>query len=131
MDYLKIYRKGDTMTKVSEKDKKNESKIEMKKEIKKGKKSVGKKKTNNDVNIKTYEKYTCFVVGLIIVLLFFSVLKNAIFIPALLITIGLEFFCIAYYYLEDKNKQNLVYGLFIFGVGLVIAAIIYTIFNTI
>ena len=65
------------------------------------------------------------------VLLLFSVIKNPIFIPAFLITISLELFCIAYYYLEDKNKQNLVYGLFIFGVGLVIAAIIYTIFNTI
>jgi len=96
---------------------------------KKGKKSINKKE--NEVNIKTYEKYTCFVVGIIIVLLFFSVLKDAIFIPAFLITIGLELFCIAYYYLDDKNKQDLVYGLFILGVGLVIAAIIYTIFNTI
>lgn len=109
-----------------------EKKRNLNKELsKKGKKSVDKKKKNNEVNIKTYEKYTCFVVGIIIVLLFFSVLKNAIFIPALLITIGLELFCIAYYYLDDKNKKDLVYGLFIFGVGLVIAAIIYTIFNTI
>lgn len=112
--------------------KSGEKKRDLNKELKKkGRKSINKKNNDKEVNIKIYEKYTCFVVGIIVVLLFFSVLKNAIFIPALLITIGLELFCIAYYYLDDKNKKDLVYGLFILGVGLVIAAIIYTIFNTI
>lgn len=106
------------------------AKVNTKEKNKKGKKSIDSKK-EQELNIKIYEKYTCFVVGLIVVLLFFSVIKNTIFIPALLITIGLELFCISYYYLDDNDKKSLVYGLFIFGVGLVIAAIIYTIFNTI
>ena len=102
-----------------------------KKQTKKGKKSVGKNKEVEKLNIKTYEKYTCFVVFGIVVLLFFSVIKNTIFIPAFLITIGLELFCIAYYFLDDNKKKDLVYSLFIFGVAFVVAAIIYTIFNTI
>jgi len=124
MGYLKIYRKGNDMARV------DINKNDLKKGVKKGKKSVVNKKYREE-NIKIYEKYTCFVVGLIIILLFFSVLKNSIFIPAFLITIGLELFCIAYYHLEDNSKKNMVYVLFIFGVGLVIAAIIYTILNTI
>ena len=97
----------------------------------KGKKSIKISKNKENNNIKTYEKYTCFVVGILIVLLLFAAIKNMIFIPALLITIGLECFCISYYYLENKEKVNLVYGSFIFGVGLIFAAIIYTIINTI
>jgi len=100
------------------------------KKTKKGKKSIDKKKEEK-LNVKIYEKYTCFVVGFIAILLFFSVLKDAIFIPAFLITIGLELFCIAYYYLEDKNKKEFVYGLFIIGISLVVISIIYTIFKTI
>ena len=82
------------------------------KEVKKTVKKVDDKKRNlkkkeNENNIKTYEKYTCFVIGILIVLLFISVLKNPIFIPALLITFGLELFCIAYYFLDDKEKSNI------------------------
>ena len=83
------------------------------------------------VNIKIYEKYTCFAVGVIIIILLFAVFNNSIFIPALLITIGLELFTIAYYYMDNKDKKSLVYVLFQFGVALVIAAIIYTIFKTV
>lgn len=98
-----------------------------KKNVKKGKNSVNK----DGANIRVYEKYTCVVVGVIIALLLFAVIKNPIFIPAFLITVGLELFCVAYYYMEDKNKQSLVYGLFIGGVLLVVIALIYTIVNTI
>lgn len=118
------------MAKVNTKKEKKEK--ELKNETKKGKNSVSSKNENEQkTNIKIYEKYTCFVVGIIAILLFVSVLKNPIFIPALLITIALELFCIAYYYLEDKDKKKLVYGLFIVGVILVFVAIIYTILNTI
>ena len=118
---LKIYRKGDNVASV----KNNE---------KKGKKSIDKIKKNNKKcegkeNVKVYEKYTCFAVGLIILLLVFAVIKNLIFIPALLITIALELFCIAYYLLEDKSKKSIVYALFEIGVALVVGAIIYTIFK--
>ena len=99
------------------------------KKVSKEKKLSKKKEQEN--NIKVYEKYTCYVIGILIILLFVSVLKNAIFIPALLITCGLELFCIAYYFLDDKNKKNYVYGLFVVGVILIIVAIIYTIINTI
>lgn len=100
------------------------------KKNKKGRKSINKEKEEK-LNVKIYERYTCFVVGFIAFLLFFSVLKDAIFIPAFLITIGLELFCIAYYYLEDKNKKEFVYGLFIIGISLVVSAIIYTIIKTV
>jgi len=114
------------MAKVSEKKEK-----ELKKETKKGKKSIVNNSDNSKNNIKTYEKCTCFIIGFIVILLFVSVLKNAVFIPAFLITIALELFCIAYYYMDDKEKKNFVYGLFIMGVVLVVFAIFYTIFNTI
>lgn len=113
---------------------KESTKIKENKELKKNVKKVNKRvKSNNssNVNIKEYEKYTCIVIGILIILLFFAVLKNSIFIPALLITIGLELFCIAYYFLEDREKKNVVYGLFIMGVILIIVALIYTIVNTI
>jgi len=118
MDYLKIYRKGEIMAK------------NIKKNINKGKKSIDKKEEKK-INIKTYEKFTCFIVGLMIVLLVFAVIKNSIFIPALLITIALELFCIAYYHIDNKSKKSLVYALFEFGVALVVAAIIYTVFKTV
>lgn len=107
MDYSKIYRKGETMNL---------------KKIKKGKKSIDNKK-----DAKVYEKYACYVVGLLILLLIISFIKNPIFLPALLITIALELFCIAYYFIDNKNKKKLVYELFIFGVALVLFAVIYTI----
>ena len=94
------------------------------KNIKKGKKSIDNKKK---ASAKDYERYACYVVGLLIILLFVAVIKNAIFVPALLITIGLELFCIAYYFIDDKSKKKIVYGLFIFGVALVLFAVIYTI----
>ena len=75
------------------------------KNIKKGKKSIDNKKKASS---KDYERYACYVVGL-------------------LITIGLELFCIAYYFIDDKSKKKTVYGLFIFGVALVLFAVIYTI----
>ena len=74
------------------------------KKNKKGKESIDKKEEKK-VNIKIYEKCTCFVVGLIAVLLVFAVIKNTIFIPALLITVGLELFCIAYYYIDNNKKK--------------------------
>ena len=108
------------------------AKVVKKKEkaVKKGKKSVNNKKEQQK-NIKIYEKYTCFVVGIIMILLFVSVIKNPVFVPALFITIALELFCVAYYYLDDSDKRNFVYGLFIIGVIFVFIAIVYTIFNTI
>ena len=115
MDYLKIYRKGGIMTKSLKKETK-----------KKGNKSISK----DDNSIKNYEKYTCYVVGLVILLLMYAVIRNNIFMPALLITIGLEMFCISYYYLEDKTKKNIIYILFGIGVLLVVIAVIYTIVKT-
>lgn len=114
MDYLRNYRKG-KKNMVSEK---------------KGKRSI-KKKTSGKSDIKRYEKYTCFVVGLIIVFLLFAVIKNSVFVPAFLITIGLELFCISYYYMDDRKKKDLVYGLFGVGVLLVLIAVIYTIVKTV
>lgn len=101
------------------------AKVDVEKTNMKGKKSVDKK------SLKLYEKYTCYVVGLIILLLIIAVLKNSIFIPALLITIGLELFCIAYYFIDNKKKKSLVYVLFEFGVALVIAALMYTLIKVI
>ena len=122
MGYLKIYRKGENMANVNNK-----------KNVKKGKRSidkvknVNKKNNKKEVNVKVYEKYTCYIVGLVILLLFIAVFKNVVFLPALLITIGLELFCIAYYFLDNQDKKSLVYGLFELGVAFVLAAIIYTI----
>lgn len=100
-----------------------------KKNNKKGKNNVDRKKHSKKVDVKVYEKYTCYAVGLIILLLLFAVIKNFIFVPAFLITVALELFCIAYYYFDNKERQSLVYILFGFGVVLVLIAIIYTIFK--
>lgn len=93
------------------------------KKIMKGKKSVDNKK----LGAKDYEKYSCYIVGLLILALVIAFIKNAIFLPALLITIGLELFCIAYYFIDNKSKKKLVYTLFVIGVALVLFAVIYTI----
>jgi len=116
MDYLRICRKGENMANVVDK------------KVKKGKSSINKKEEHK-TNIKIYEKCTCYVVGFIIVLLGLAVTKNIVFIPALLITIGLELFCIAYYHMDDNSKKSLVYAFFQFGVAFVVAAIIYTLFK--
>ena len=121
--------KEEVKNKTKKEENKGMKKVNKVKEVKKEKKVTKRKEKEN--NIKVYEKYTCFVIGILIILLFISVLKNAIFIPALLITCGLELFCIAYYFLDDKTKKNYVYGLFVVGVILIIVAIIYTIVNTI
>ena len=110
--------------------KKRDENKELKKNVKEVNKRV-KSVKSSDTNIKKYEKYTCVVIGILIVLLLFAVLKNSIFIPAFLITVGLELFCVAYYFLEDKEKKNIVYGLFVMGVVLIIVALMYTIVNTI
>ena len=90
-----------------------------------------KKDTNKKNNTKTYEKLSCIIVGLMIILLIILVIKSIIFLPSLLIFIGLELFSIAYYYIDNKSKKSLVYGLFEIGVFLVIIAIIYTIVKVI
>lgn len=92
------------------------------------KKSV-KKVNDNKENVKVYEKLVCFVVGVIVVLLFVSMFKSTNFIPAFLISLALELFCIFYYYIEDETKKKLVYGLFITGVILIVIALVYTIVN--
>lgn len=109
---------------------KTEKKVirEVKKDTKKIENKIDNKKKKNS---RFYEKCSCYIVGVIILFLIYAVIKNSIFIPALLITIGLLLFCIAYYYINDKSKKSLVYGLFEFGVFLVIAAIIYTIVLTV
>ena len=107
MDYSRTYRKGDNMASVDKQKRKEKNSIEN--------------------NIKVYEKYTCFAVGFIIIILIVAVLKNSIFIPALLITIGLELFTISYYFMDNKDKKGLVYNLFVLGIILVIIAIVYTI----
>ena len=66
-------------------------------------------------------------IGIWIQAILVAVIKNAILVPALLITIGLELLCIAQYFIDDKSKKKTVYGLFIFGVALVLFAVIYTI----
>lgn len=109
---------------------KTEKKVikEVKKDTKKIEKKIDNKKKKDN---RFYEKCSCYIVGVIILFLIYAVIKNSIFIPALLITIGLLLFCIAYYYINDNSKKSLVYGLFEFGVFLVIAAIIYTIVLTV
>ena len=87
--------------------------------------------TKKKDNTKIYEKLSCYIVGLMIILLIILVIKSIIFLPALLIFIGLELFSIAYYYIDNKSKKSLVYGLFEIGVFLVIIAIIYTIVKVI
>lgn len=99
--------------------------------VKKGKSSINKRNEEGKTDIKKYERYTCLIVGLIIIFLLFAVIKNSVFVPAFLITIGLELFCISYYYMDNKKKKNLVYGLFSIGVLLVIIAVIYTIIKTV
>lgn len=103
-------------TMLLENDKKNENIVNKSK-----KKSVKKK---NKIN---YEKMSCYIVSLIVLFLLYAVIRNSIFIPAFLITVSLLLFCIAYCYINDKKKKSLVYGLFEFGVFLVIVAIVYTI----
>lgn len=76
---------------------------------------------------RSYEKMSCYIVFFIVLFLLYAVIRNKIFIPAFFITVGLFLFCIAYYYINDSKKKSLVYGLFEFGVFLVIVSIVYTI----
>ena len=74
-------------------------------------------------NNKFYEKAVCYVVGI----LFINMVQ---FLPGTIIMLSLLFFCICYYYQEDKEKQLLVYLLFGLGVGLLIFAVFYTLMET-
>ncbi len=92
-----------------------------------------KKQTKSQIHankLHKFEKMLCIIVAIIFVVLIFMSIKNANFIPATIIALALELFCICYYYIEDVNKKALVYSFFGIGVVLVIFEVIYLIIKT-
>ena len=75
--------------------------------------------------------YISLTVGLIFLVLLTLSLVNHLFVPSAIICFALFLFSICFCYYEDKEKKNLVVGLFSIGVLLVLIEVFYTIFNII
>jgi len=95
-------------------------------------------KKDTDIKISRDEKENkklelifCLVVGIIFLILLVLSFRYYVFVSATMIIGGLELFGLGYYYRRDDNKINLVYILFILGVCLLIASIIYLIVRTV
>ncbi len=107
-----------------------------KNDVKKVKNDVDKKSDSKDNS--AYDKnFTnkldfaiCAIVGIVFVPIFIGALMSIVFIPAALIMLALELFCICYHYVDNPKKKTLVYMLFTIGVILVIGAIVYTVIKT-
>ena len=81
-------------------------------------------------NNRFYEKAICYIVGVLFIILAILSINMVEFLPGTLIMLALLFFCICYYYRDNKEKQLLVYLLFGLGVGLLIFAVFYTLMET-
>ena len=81
-------------------------------------------------NNRFYEKARCYIVGVLFIILAILSINMVEFLPGTLIMLALLFFCICYYYRDNKEKQLLVYLLFGLGVGLLIFAVFYTLMET-
>ena len=79
---------------------------------------------------RSYEKIICYIVGILFIVLSFLSFNMVEFLPSAIIMLSLLFFCICYYYRENKEKQLLVYLLFGLGVGFLIFAVFYTLMET-
>lgn len=79
---------------------------------------------------RSYEKVICYIVGILFIVLAVLSFNMIEFLPSAIIMLSLLFFCICYYYKEDKEKQLLVYLLFGLGVGLLVFAVFYTLMET-
>ena len=74
---------------------------------------------------KKIEVIFCYVVGFIFLVLLILSFSDYMFIPATMIMGCLELFGLGYHMRNDKDKKNLIDGLFVSGVVLLAGAIIY------
>lgn len=95
------------------------------------KKNVDIKVSRDDKENKKLELIFCFIVSIIFLILLILDFRYYAFVPATMIIGGLELFGLGYYYRKDDNKKNLIYGLFVVGVCLIIASVIYMIVRTV
>ena len=75
--------------------------------------------------------YISMSVGLIFLVLLTLSLTNNSFVPSAIVCFALFLFSICFCYYEDKDKRNLVIGLFSVGVLLILIEVFYTILNII
>lgn len=75
---------------------------------------------------KFFEKLTCVIVGILLVLLTLLSINRREFIPATLIMLSLLMFCIVYYYREDKKKTLLLGILLGIGIGTLLFAVFFS-----
>ena len=74
---------------------------------------------------KNLVKGFCFAVGLLVVItLLLSIFYNTAFVSSCMLMTSLLMFGICYYFKDDR--KNLMYLLFILGVILIFASLIYT-----
>ncbi len=75
---------------------------------------------------KFFEKLTCVIVGILLILLFLLSFNRREFIPATLIMFSLLMFCIVYYFREDKKKTMLLGVLLGLGIGILLFAVFFS-----
>lgn len=90
-----------------------------------------KKKNDTLLSMKKIEELFCLIIVLIFVVLLVNTFKNVAFLPATLIMGALECFSLGYCFRDDKERSNVVYILFGFGLMLLGISVIYTILNII
>ena len=108
MVYLKIYRKGLIIVK---------------------KMKQVKYKLFDTKKFRKTEFIIALVIGIIFLVMLGFAVCNKVFIPVTLVTFSMLLFSICYYYIEDKNKNILVYFLFGVGVIIIVIEVIYTLVN--
>ncbi len=79
------------------------------------------------MNKKIIKYFSGFSLVLVIGTLLASIFYSKAFIPSCMLMSALFLFSICYYVKDDK--KNLMYGLFLLGVLLVIASLLYTYFR--
>ncbi len=90
-----------------------------------------KKKKIRKEDTKKYEMIFSVFVGIIFIILVILTICNLAYLPACLISLSLEIFCVCYYYIDDEERKTLVYSLFGVGVSLIIIAVVYTLIRII
>lgn len=71
------------------------------------------------------------VVFIILIITLILSIKYSAFIPSSMFMGSLLLFSISYYIMDDNDKKNILYGLFILGVLLIIGALGYTVMRLI
>ncbi len=75
-------------------------------------------------NKKLVKYFSGFVLVVFVATLLASIFYNHAFVPSAILMLALFVFSVCYYIKDEK--KNLMYGLFVLGVLLIIASLIYT-----